>query len=422
MQLSRPTGADPLRARIAASAWALIAGGLPRLLHADPENPTWQFDGSGLYYSEKDRATVVEPVARITRLFTGGRQLSAGLALDAITGASPSGALPNGETHTVTSASGTTSSSPAGEIPTTSFHDFRTALDAGYVQPVGTLFSSTTGATVSHEKDYQSLGISEKVSLDVLHRLATITVGGSVDHDAVFPVGGTPVGLSDGTVLLTTGHNPKHVTTLMAGISRVVTRRLLLAVTATGIRENGYLTEPYKVLSVLDPVTGVPVSQLTENRPDTRRRTALLGSGVYHLADDVIYGSYRYYWDDWGIRSHTVDLRYHVELPEHDYVVPHIRFYTQNAADFFRYALVQGDPLPLYASSDLRVGALRTLTLGATYGFHLVDTPGDLTARAEYLRQWGDGHPPNAIGIQQEFDLAPGVNIVTVMVGYSVRF
>jgi len=421
MQLNGPARRDPLCARIAAAACTLITG-LPRLLNADTENPTWQFDGSGLYYSEKDRATVVEPVARITRLFSGGRQLSAGLALDAITGASPSGALPNGETHTVTSASGTASSTPAGEVPTSSFHDFRGALDAGYVQPVGTLFSSATGATVSREKDYQSLGLSERVSLDVLHRLATVTVGGSVDDDAVFPVGGTPVGLSDGTVQLTTGHNPKHVTTLMAGLSHVVTRRLLLAATATAIRENGYLTEPYKVLSVLDPVTGVPVSQLTESRPDTRRRTAVLGSGVYHLADDVIYASYRYYWDDWGIRSHTIDLRYHLELAEHDYVVPHVRFYTQSAADFFRYALVQGEPPPEYASSDLRVGALRTLTLGCTYGFHLADTPGDLTARAEYLRQWGEGHPANAIGIQQQFDLAPGVNIVSLMVGYSVRF
>ncbi|MFI5372656.1 MAG: DUF3570 domain-containing protein, partial [Candidatus Eisenbacteria bacterium] len=133
MQLSGAQGPAPLRGRLGAAAWLLITAGLPAVAHASPEDPRWMFEGSGLYYSEKDRATVIEPVARVTRLFAAGREISAQLALDAITGASPSGAVPNGEMQTVTSASGSVSSQPAGQIPTSSFHDFRGALDLGTV-------------------------------------------------------------------------------------------------------------------------------------------------------------------------------------------------------------------------------------------------------------------------------------------------
>jgi hypothetical protein len=400
-----------------------VFAGLPAVAHAGADEPQWMFEGSGLYYSEKDRATVMEPIAKITRMFSNGRQLSLQAGLDAITGASPTGTLPTGTVQTVTSASGTVTSQEAGQIPTAAFHDYRGVADLALVQPIGSRFSTTTGGHFSREKDYLSLGVSERWSLDVLHRLATITVGGSLDHDEVFPIGGTPQGLSDGTTLLTTAHDGKRVATGLVGLSRVLTRRTLVGVTVSYSTESGYLTEPYKRLSVVDPVTGAPVSSLTENRPDTRRRTDVLLSGVQHLeGEDVVYASYREYWDDWGIRSHTIDLRYHHDLPEHDYVVPHLRFYTQGAADFYRWGLVQGQPLPAYASSDLRVGTLRTLTLGCTYGFHIATDPGEATVRAEYLLQWGEGHPADAVGVQSTYDLAPPVGIFAITAGYTLRF
>ena len=48
--------------------------------------------------------------------------------------------------------------------------------------------------------------------------------------------------------------------------------------------------------------------------------------------------------------------------------------------------------------------------------------PGELTVRAEYLRQQGDGHPADAIGVQKTMDLLPPVNMGTGVVTWSVRF
>ena len=84
---------------------------------------------------------------------------------------------------------------------------------------------------------------------------------------------------------------------------------------------------------MVDPETGFPLSEVREKRPDLRTRSSVMGSTVYHLKDDVLYANYRYYWDDWSVRSHTIDLKYRHDLTSDSYVLPHGRGYTQTAAD-----------------------------------------------------------------------------------------
>jgi len=214
----------------------------------------------------------------------------------------------------------------------------------------------------------------------------------------------------------------KEVRDGMVGISRVLTRRWLVGANLAQTYETGYLTEPYKVVSLIDPTTGFTTGQLTEKRPTSRRRTSVLGNSVYHLKSDVLYLSYRWYRDDWGIRSHTVDLKLRRDLGNGTFFMPHLRAYVQTQADFFHLGLRDGDPLPEYASSDFRLGELRTATIGGTYGFALPGYPGEFTVRAEYIHQWGKSHPADAVGVQRDFDLEPPVEIGSLHLGYTVRF
>jgi hypothetical protein len=422
-----------VRAALRAAACLLLASGLTPPAHADPSPASnWQLDATGLVYSERRRTSVVEPVGRLTRLFQDGQTLSAQLAIDAITGASPTGALPSGQVQTVTSASGTTSIHAADQVPTHKFSDLRGAADLEWGRPIGALFNATSGLHVSREKDYQSVGVNETFSLDVLHRLATVTIGGGVNHDQVFPVGGIPVPLADGTQSLPDRRSPKRVTTGMVGLSRVLSRRWLAGINFTRTLERGYLTEPYKVISLIDPATGDPLGQLTEARPASRDRKAVLASSVYHLTDNILYLEYRYYWDDWGLRSHTIDASYRIEVPGGPHVVPHIRLYTQTAADFYQPALDQAAPRPTFASADYRLGPLNSVTLGGTYGFQLPGSPGEWSVRAEYIRQWGRGpHPGGDEGTGDDgqvtasprlVETIPGLDIGSVVVSYSFRF
>jgi Protein of unknown function (DUF3570) len=383
--------------------------------------PTDRVDFTSLLYGEQSRTAVIEPIVRFTHFLPDGQSISAQLGIDVITGASPTGALPSGTVQTRTSASGRVITSKAGQIPLAPFQDDRVVLEGEWRKPLGRFVSSTLGGHFSREKDYQSFGVNGKVSTDLMRRLLTVTVGGGVSHDTVFPIGGTPIGLSDGTVVRL-GSNAKNVSNVLLGASRILNRQWMVAVNGTETFERGYLTEPYKVITVMSGATGQPLSELTDKRPATRNRSSLLFSSVYHLTDDVLYTSYRYYWDTWSVRSHTIDLKYRHDLGDDMYVEPLVRYYQQTAASFFTIGFTQAAPLPDFATSDYRLGALRTITVGGTYGFHLEDIPGEVTIRAQYMRQSGDSSPPNAVGIQRGFDLSPPISIFSVVLGYSFGY
>ena len=329
--------------------------------------------------------------------------------------------MPSGAIQTTTTASGNAETIPAGSVPVSRFKDTRGVLDLEWKKPIGPL-TPTVGGHFSREKDYQSLGANGKLSLDLMQRLTTLTVGAGVNRDGVFPVGGTTVGLSDGSEIRGTGSSSKSVNSGLIGLSRVITRRWMMVVNASRTYESGYLTEPYKIVSLFDGESGLPTGQLTEKRPSARDRRDVLANSVYHLTNDVLYLSYQRYWDDWGVRSHTFDMKYRRELGENNYLQPHLRYYTQTPANFFRFGLVDGATLPEFAASDYRLGPLRTVTVGATYGFHVPNDRGEWSVRAEYIAQYGNGSPKDAVGLQRQYDLFPLESIGAVLIGYSVEF
>ena len=419
MQLEKPSS---IRDKLHTAALALIL--VPAAAQAQTAQPApgSQIDVTSLLYGEQGRTQVVEPVVRFSHLMQDGQSIAVQFGVDVITGASPTGALPSGVVQTRTSASGRTITSPAGALPTAPFTDRRVALDGEWKKPWTRFVTSTLGGHFSREKDYQSTGVNATLSTDLMRRLVTVSIGGGISHDEVFPVGGTPAGLSDGTII-SHARNGKNVSDVTLGLSRILTRQWMVSVNGTRTMESGYLTEPYKLVSVMNRTSGIPVAALTDKRPSTRDRSSLLFSSVYHFTDDVLYSSYRYYWDSWDVRSHTIDLKYrHVLGDDETYIEPLLRFYTQSAAKFYTIGLTQGAPLPDFATSDYRLGKLSTITIGATYGFQLFDMPGSWTLRAQYIRQAGDSSPPNAIGMQRSFNLDPPVSIYAFVVGYSFGY
>jgi len=431
VQLTPAQRPGSVRSRLSTAACVLLATGLPAAAVADSGT---QLDTSLLTYGEQGRAKVIEPTVRVTRLFSDGQTLSGQIALDVITGASPSGALPSGVTppatpggdqiQTVTAASGGGGGEHApdpGAIPVVPFSDVRAALDADWLKPFGPVTPSI-GGHFSRERDYQSVGATAKLALEMLHKLTTVTVGAAINRDDVFPSGGTREPLADTTVIISTAWNPKNVNGGQVGLSQILSRRWMLGVTGSRSVEDGYLTDPYKVVSIMDPLTGITVGQLTENRPTRRDRRDVLTSTVYHLDKDVIYLSHRYYWDDWGVHSNTIDGKYRIQFQNDKFLEPHLRYYWQTQADFYRLGLIQGEPVPAYISADQRLGPLRTATIGANYGFTLPRTRGEFTVRAEYIVQFGKTNPNEVVGVQQGFDLMPPVNIGTILVTYSVPF
>src|SRR5207249_865046 len=117
----------------------------------------------------------------------------------------------------------------------------------------------------------------------------------------------------------------KRGVSLSLGLTRVLGARDLLDVSLGLERLTGFLTEPYKVVSV---GTGVR----PEARPSDRARWSVLTRyGHYYPWRGALKTSYRYYWDDWQIHAHTLELIYDQRIGARWILTPRLRYYTQRA-------------------------------------------------------------------------------------------
>jgi hypothetical protein len=381
-----------------------------------------------LGYTEPGRVSAFEAIVDGKHDFASGRSLNFRLVYDALTGASANGAAPSSlvQTFTRPSSGGTYRTAPGQTPLDDTFHDTRGALSAGLSLPLNRLTTLAVGLYGSGEYDYTSLGGNFSLSRDFNRRNTTLAVRGALFHDTISPEGGRPApfapmprqGVAKAQL---PGDGTKQVLDLGLGLTQVVNRSTVVHLNYTHSNVTDYQTDPFKVLSVVDPVSGDPRSidaYLYESRPDARRKHVLFGRLVRHLDRDIIHFSYRYYADDWGIRSHTVDLTYRWDLGGGKFLSPSLRYYKQSAADFYRRYLVDGEATPDHASADYRLGDMTTVTGGVMHG-RTVGAGHELTLRLEYYAQMGESHPADAIGNLRNFDLFPTVDAYIFQVGYT---
>lgn len=381
----------------------------------------WDIDSGILYYSEDSRVTAIEPVIRARKEIGDDEYMTYRLVVDSLTGSSANGAIPSASPQTFTSPSGnSTYTTAAGETPLDpSFLDTRVALNGEWEKPLSRYLKGFFAVNASTEYDYTSLGASATLARDFNQRNTTLTAGLSYNFDTVEPVGGVPEGLSamptTTTVQKSTLGNSddKTVADFLIGVTQVIDRKTLMQFNYTYGMDDGYLTDPYKILSVVDGPDSTTLRgtdpYLYEKRPDSRARNALYWKTVHQFDEDVINFSYRYYWDDWGITSHTLDARYRYELSGGQYLMPHARYYLQDKADFYNYKLTDGNT-PQYASADYRLADLSTTTLGLKYGFRLANDS-EFSVRAELMKQQSEGNAP-----------FPDVDAVILQLNYSFLF
>lgn len=425
MQLKNP---QSIRTALATATCTLLGTQAEEAVAFGTDAP-WEYDSALLYYSEDKRVTAIEPVFAARKEMADDEYLNFRIVIDSLTGASANGAVPMPFAQTFSTPSGdTTYTTPANETPLDpSFLDTRVALSGDWDKPINRNWTGVYGAYVSREFDYTSVGGSATFSRDTDDRNRTYTAGLALSYDMVSPVGGAPVGMSPmpvpGKKQISNEDDTKTVVDLLFGITQVLDRKSLLQLNYTIGTNNGYLTDPYKILSVVDNNTGLIVNQdpyLFENRPDSRLSQSLYAKYVHQFNEDVIYLTYRYFWDDWDITSHTVDLRYRYELGGGHYLQPHARYSLQSKADFYKPYLTDLEVgTTQIASADYRLGDMTTTTLGLLYGLE-ISKKSEFTIRAEVMKQSGD--EPDKFGVLDNQILFPDVDAIIVQAGYSFHF
>jgi len=430
MQLKQPIGAS-----LTAAACGLL-GTLPHVAVAADDSDRWQADTALFYWGEGDgRVQDMSLRAAVHRALGDDSSVDANLTIDTLTGASPSGAVLSNSVQTFTRPSGAGSYQvPADTTPLDdSFLDTRVAIAGTWQQALGESMRWKAGVTASGEFDYQHYGANAWLERDFNLRNTTLYAGAAIGRDDIRPVGGAPLpltamrGVGDNSSKL--ADDSKDVLDALLGITQILTRRSLVEITYSYGQSTGYLTDPYKVLTVVDAVSGLPVAgspgsglnlYLYERRPDSRTKHSVFGEWRHAFDRDSFALSYRFMADDWGIRSHTVEGRYRRNLRPGLYIEPHLRYYQQGAADFYRTELVNGAILPQFASADYRLAQGDALTAGLKLGRPSPD--GEFSVRLEYYRQTAEPSAGSGIGYLANRELVPPLSAVIAQFGYKFSF
>jgi hypothetical protein len=432
-------------AALAAATCSLLGTATPGVSLAADAGPAWDIESAFLYYGESDgRVKDFSLSTHATRDFGDERKLGLDLSIDSLTGASPNGAIASSGPQTFTSPSGRkTYDTPAGEIPLDdTFLDTRFALGGSWSQPFARLYTVNAGLGFSSEYDYQHIGANFGLTRDFNQRNTTLSAALAYAQDTIEPVGGLPLPLAQMGDAVDEDSSPddrgadsdsKNVLDVLLGVTQVIGRHTVLRMNFSYSDSSGYLTDPYKILSIVDPVTGELIGRTPapgasgptgvyrfESRPDSRRKQGLYTEVRHDFSGKVLQLGYRYSTDDWEVDSHTLESRLRLPLGESGYLEPHVRYYNQSAASFYRYSLADVNPLPEFATADARLSDMSAVTVGLKYG-RVTAGGNEWNARLEFYRQTAKAPPEVLIGNQAGNTRMPDFDAVILQFGYHFK-
>ena len=139
-----------------------------------------------------------------------------------------------------------------------------------------------------------------------------------------------------------TGNRQDWATNL--GITQVLNQNALIEAGLGYTRSTGYMGNPYKTVETAfiapgqtgDIITGSAIG-LLEERPDQRNQLTQNVRYIQHIngLDAALHFDYRFFHDDWGINAHTFEADWIQPLGKGWTFTPRIRYYSQDAADFY---------------------------------------------------------------------------------------
>ena len=173
----------------------------------------------------------------------------------------------------------------------------------------------------STESDYLADTFGLNVTHDLFGGLTTLEMGFSNGKDTVERVH-------------TTFQQGINRYNFRLGVSQVLTRSLLAGVSFEDVAEDGYLNNPYRFARV----SGVYFPEIYPGTRDSQALALRLVKGFSSGGRPVsssVRADYRYYRDNWDIRSNTLGLAYQRYFGDRWLGELHYRYYQQNAASFY---------------------------------------------------------------------------------------
>lgn len=200
---------------------------------------------------------------------------------------------------------------------------------------------------VSTEYDYFSVGFGGSYARLFNERNTEVSIAAQVYFDSWNPQ--YPIELRESFAGSVSGYDPdfspfenenRNSYSLSLGFSQILTKRLQASLSVDVVSQNGLLGTPFQRVYFADNpdffVEDFQLADDVERLPDTRFKIPLGLRLNYYLNDwAVVRTFYRYYFDDWGIRSNTASIEVPLRLNDKFTVSPSYRYYQQSAVDYF---------------------------------------------------------------------------------------
>lgn len=230
------------------------------------------------------------------------------------------------------------------------------------------LDNGAVGASVgySEEDDYRAVYAGVDGLRHFNNEMTSIAVSFSYSSDDLFP--------TDARRFNRVESEHKQSASAFVSVSQIVNRTTTLQSAITITHQQGYLSDPYKLRDV---------------RPDDKTQLAWSGAlrRFFIDADAALHVNYRFYHDDYGISSHTLDMAWHQNLGRRFQLIPALRYYTQSAADFYSSIDNFLRPLDAYQSSDARLSGFGAISGSLGLVTRVNDWSFNLTAERYVARE-----------------------------------
>lgn len=242
--------------------------------------------------------------------------------------------------------------------------DARTHLNAGYRRFFRKGFSAGVQSGLSFESDYLSLA----ESFSLTHMNSSRTREWSLDAQVFFDDlrwgrlnNGKPQKLIYPHELRNTAWFDiyrRNSYNILLGIFQVINKRMSLGFYPGVSYQHGLLSTPFHRVYFADG------SLRVENLP-VRRLKIPLGVQLNTFVGRrmILRTYYRFYWDDFGTRAHTISVEGPVKLTHALAVTPFLRLYTQSQANYFKpYA--EHELSEEYFTSDYDLSTFNSIKAG----------------------------------------------------------
>ena len=224
-------------------------------------------------------------------------------------------------------------------------------------------------ASSSKEPDYRADTVNLDVAQEVFGGMTTVNLG--------FTRASDEVGKKNAPEFSATALHWRY----RLGVTQILTPRWLASLNFESISDDGYLGSPYRSALVFGATVPERVPSTRSSRAVKLRTLGEIGTIGAAFAD------YRYYWDTWGIRAHTMGVGFSRYFGDRLLADAYLRYHTQDAALFYSD---NASTETVYVSRNRQLSTFSSLGPSVKVSYRARQVPGSYEIRLNGTYEWLD--------------------------------